>query len=211
MKKPDFDLRPFYQKVNYYYDRLNAWINSVAPERKQKNRCLMAFLAFLFAADYLLFCYHAEKNPFDIFPIFPVEDQRKQINVYLPDIDGKSLIREQKKVLMLKDTKSYIQLLFQKVLDGSEYENTSIVVPAEFYIRQIWVQDDICSIDVNASLLKKNSRVIPGSENIFMEAVSKTITENIPSISEVIILDKGIPGREIWDLTVNPEKGQKIE
>lgn len=198
MKK--FDLDPFYHKINYYYDRINASINKLAPEKKDKNRCLMAFLAFLFIMDYLLFCYHAEKNPFDIFPIFPVEDHRKTINIYLPDIDGINILKEPKKALVIKDKKAYIQLLFQKVLDGSDYENTSVVVPSECYIRQIWISDDVCAIDLNFSFLTRNSKIIPGSENTFREAVSKTITENIPYINKVILLDRGIPGRDIWEI-----------
>lgn len=198
MKK--INLEPLYDKINIFYDRINVSINKFAPEKRDKNRYLMAFLALLFIMDYILFCVHAEKNPFDIFPVFPVEDRRKTINVYLPDIDGKSLIKESKKVSVIKDKKGYIRLLFQKVLDGSEYENTSILVPSTCYIRQIWIYDDTCAVDVHFSFLKKSSKIIPGSENIFREAVSKTIKENIQSINEVILLDRGIPGRDIWEL-----------
>ncbi|MCU0822089.1 MAG: hypothetical protein MUC95_06405 [Spirochaetes bacterium] len=198
MKK--INMEPFYHKLNTFYNRIYAVINKLAPDRKKKNRLLMAFLAMLFIADYILFCIHAEKNPFDIFPVFPIEDQRQVINIYLPDIDGRSLLKETRKALVMKDAKSYIRMLFQKVLDGSEYENTSVAVPTECYIRHIWISESTCAIDVNFSFLKKHSKIIPGSENTFRDAVSKTITENVQSINEVILLDRGIPGRDIWEL-----------
>ena len=198
MKK--INLASFYNKINNFYDKIETAINKFALEKTKKTRYLMVLLASLFIMDYFLFCIHAEKNPFDIFPVFPVKDQRKVINIYLPDIDGKSLIKEAKKVSAIKDKKNYIQLLFQKVINGSEYENTAVIVPSQCYIRQIWLYDDICAIDVSFSFLKKNSSAIPGSESTFREALSKTIKENIDSIKEVILLDRGIPGKALWEL-----------
>lgn len=182
-----------------FINRIAEYKNRIRSEKKEWNRFIMGSLAFLIFFDYLLFCYHAEKNPLDIFPSFPVADEKREIMVYLPDLDGRSVIEEKRRAPVIKDTESYIHLLFQMVIDGSDYENTSVVVPVDSYIREIWIYDDICAIDAGFSILMKSDTVIPGSEESFKRALSRTVTENIPAIKRVILLDKGIPGRNIWE------------
>ncbi len=181
------------------FKNTNNYNNSPA-DRKEKNRLVMLLIAILFILNYIIFCYHTDKNPLDIFPSLPIKDKRVEINIHLPDIDGKSIIKETKKIIKMENQDIFIRLLFNKVITGSEYENTSIIVPVDSYIRKIWVNNGACIIDVGFSQLKKNDKVITGSEKLFKKALSKTIIENVPSIKKVILLDKGIPYRKIWDI-----------
>ncbi len=173
--------------------------NNAPADRKEKNRIVMLLIAILFILNYIIFCFHTDKNPFDVFPSLPIKDKRVEINIYLPDIDGKSIIKETQKIIKMENQDILVRLLFNKVIAGSEYENTSVIVPVDSYIRKIWVNNGTCIIDVGFSQLKKNSGVINGSEVTFKKALSKTIIENVPSIKKVILLDKGIPYRKIWD------------
>jgi len=56
-----------------------------------------------------------------------------------------------------------------------------------------------CIIDIGHSYINKNSIIIPGSEKIFRKALKMTINKNIPSITQVIILERGIPGKNLWE------------
>ncbi len=181
-------------------NRAVEYNNKIQADKKEKTRFIMLLIAVLFCFDYLVFCYHAEKNPFDIFPAIPIKDEKKLINVYLPDLDGKSILKESKKVSVIDDREDFVGLLFEEVINGSDFENTSIVVPVNAYIRKIWIYDEVCAIDVGFSLLERDAKIISGSEDAFDKALLRTITENIPSIKKVILLDRGIPGKRIWEI-----------
>jgi len=42
--------------------------------------------------------------------------------------------------------------------------------------------------------------VVKGSEQMFKESLEKTITENVPGIKKVILLEKGVPFRKLWEI-----------
>jgi len=52
--------------------------------------------------------------------------------------------------------------------------------------------------------LRDDTPVIPGSEDNFRAALEKSITENIPSIKRVVVLEKGVPLKRLWEVAVGP-------
>jgi hypothetical protein len=175
-----------------YKSRLDA-------DRIEKNRFMVLFISSLLIMDYVLFCFHADKNLFDIFPSFPALDCREERTVYLPDTDGKTLLKEKRLIAVSEDNDEFIRSLFRIILRGSIYENTSISVPVDTFIRKVWLTGDTCVIDLALSTLLEDARIIEGSEANFRLAVEKTVLSNIPSIKNVVILEKGIPGKPIWE------------
>ncbi len=181
-------------------ERILAYKERVSSDNIERNRFLVLFVTLLFIFDYLVFCYHTDKNPFDIFPVLPVLEDKKLINAYLPYLDGKSILKESRRVSVIDNDEGFIRLLFKIVVKGSYYENTAAVVPVDIRIRGIWIYEGTCIIDLTLATIVDNIEIIPGSENTFRRALEKTITENIPSIERVIILERGIPGKSIWEM-----------
>lgn len=190
------------------YDETSAMVKErvervrgrVESSRVERNRFLVLLVSGLIIFDYLVFCYHSDKSIFDIFPSFPVVDTRKVINVYLPDLDGKGILRERRSVPVLDDTEGFIRALFKIVVKGSDYENTSMLAPMDTYVRKVWIYGDTCVIDICLPVIPEEAKVIPGSEEAFRAALEKTIVENIPAVKRVILLEKGIPGKRIWEI-----------
>jgi hypothetical protein len=181
-------------------ERIGSYRKVISSDNIERNRFLVLFISFLFVFDYLVFCYNTEQNPFDIFPSMPVLDDKKLINVYLPDLDGKSILKESRRVSIIDNGEGFIRLLFKMVVKGSYFENTSAVVPVDIAIRRIWFYEGTCIIDLTLATLEDNIDIIPGSEKAFREALEKTIVENIPSVKRVIILERGIPGKNVWEI-----------
>lgn len=100
---------------------------TISPSIYKKKRSLMLIISILFLFDYLAFCYHTDRNPFDIFPSFPILYDKRTINVFLPNIDGKTILKETRKISYIDDIEGFIRLLFKIVVKGSNFENTSIV------------------------------------------------------------------------------------
>jgi len=181
-------------KKNFLTLKKNIEINKI-----ERNRFLMILISTLFIIDYLGFCYLVNRNPFNIFPSFPIMDKKKQITLYLPDIDGKNIIKEERRVSIINDLEKLVRQLFEEVITGSNFKNTSIIVSVDIFIRKIWIYNNNCIIDIGHSYINKNSIIIPGSEKIFRKALKMTINKNIPSITQVIILERGIPGKNLWE------------
>jgi hypothetical protein len=179
-------------KFKPYFQRIKSEI----PER---NRFLMLSFAALILIDYLLFCFISSKNPINIFPVFPLIEEEKSINIYIPDIDGNTIIKETRKIAASDDNEAYVRTLIDKVIKGSNVENTSIAIPVDIFIRKIWFFQDTCIIDTVPSLPSDITKLTPGSENAFKTALERTITENIPAIKKIYLLERGIPGRNTWE------------
>ena len=58
----------------------------------------------------------------------------------------------------------------------------------------------VCVIDLSPATLEKDMNVVKGSEQMFKESLEKTITENVPGIKKVILLEKGVPFRKLWEI-----------
>lgn len=170
---------------------------------KQKNRTILLMVSLLLLLDYLMFCHHTEKNIFNIFPSFPVLSDKEHRTVYLPDLDGKSLITERRELSVPNDRDEFVRLLYKIVSKGSIYDNTSMTVPIETFVRGIWFHEGLCIIDLELPFLKDNSGIIEGSERNFLTALEKTIKENIPAVSRVMVLEKGIPEKTLWETARN--------
>jgi len=164
----------------------------------EKTRTLVLVISLLLIMDYLFFCYHTGKNVFDVFPSIPVLDSREEINVFLPDDTAQNIISEKRRILIQDDPNEFARSLFNIVVKGSRFENTSNIVPIRMHIRKVWIFENNCYIDVSHARLKENVKVIEGSEDSFRKALEKTITTNIPSIKHVTMLVSGIPDMRMW-------------
>lgn len=173
---------------------------------KEKNRIVLLALSSLFILDYFMFSYHIDKNIFDIFPSIPVLEGKKTVNIYIPSEGCTEILAEKREVYSSLENESLVQRLFDLVADGSYFENTSENVPADFLIKKIWLVDaengegKVCVIDLSPATLEKEIIVVKGSEQMFKESLEKTITENIPEIKKVILLEKGVPFRKLWEI-----------
>lgn len=182
-------------------NRLNNYHNKIKSDIPSRNRFLMLFLSSLFLFDYLLFCYITAGNPLDIFPSFPLLEDKKMLHVYLPDTDGKSILKESREISIPENKEEYAKILIGLVIKGSDIDNTSSAVPVNLFNRRIWFEGETCVIDFVPSLpgSAKNKKILTGnSEAIFRESLEKTITENIRTVRSIMLLERGIPGRPMW-------------
>ncbi len=170
---------------------------------KERNRVLIILFSLLFIIDYFMICLHIEKNIFDIFPSIPILEQHTKATVYLPSLDGKTLLKEERKVPHFNKNEKLAKHLFKLILDGSIYENTSIMVPVKLSINKIWLHgtsNQVCVFDIAPTTIDKALRIKKGTESLFKKALSHTIKANIPTVKEVICLEKGIPHKRLWEL-----------
>jgi len=173
---------------------------------KEKNRIILLALSSLFILDYMMVSFHIDKNVLDIFPSIPVLEDKKTVNIYIPSEGCKEILTEKREIYSDLEDESLVHRLFDLVADGSYFENTSENVPVNFLIKKIWIVDGengegrICLIDLLPATLDKDMNVVKGSEQMFKESLEKTITENIPGIKKVILLEKGVPFRKLWEI-----------
>ncbi len=168
---------------------------------KERNRFFILTIGSLFLLNYLMFCYHTGKNVFDIFPSIPVLDEMQQIRVYLPSLDGKSIISEKRDVPRFNDNLRYVKYLFNLVVRGSIQENTSQAVPVSLFVKNVWIVDrKRCILDLDADPLRGGNSFARGSEELFKKALNKTLTENIPGMNSMEILINGVPERILWEI-----------
>ena len=187
-----------YKELKYKFDN----------NKKEKVRIIILFFAIIFIFDYLMFCLHTDKNIFNIFPSFPLLEENKKIVISLPSIDARSIIQEKRKVLIFDNDIRYARYLFETFLNGSFYENTTTSFPLNIFLRNVWMYDagegsKTCVFDFDPLILSKNVENYNQSEEIFKKALEKTIVENISNIKKIIILENGIPGKNIWSLVAN--------
>lgn len=173
---------------------------------KEKNRIILLALSFLFILDYMMVSYHIDKNIFDIFPSIPVLADRKTVNIYIPSEGCREILMEKREIYSDLEDESLVQRLFNLVADGSYFENTSENVPVNFLIKKIWIVNNengdgrICVIDLSLAALEKDINIVKGSEQMFKESIEKTIIENVHGVKKVIILEKGVPFRKLWEI-----------
>jgi hypothetical protein len=172
------------------------------------RRMLVVALSLLFIADYLMFCHLTEKNVFAIFPDIPSLKRSREVALYLPTFNDMSIEKETREISVYEDVERGIARLFDEVARGSKFENTSLFVPLEVFVRKIWLVNDDgaldksgnhCIIDIEPGLLDARAAVIPGSEELFRKALEKTIKANMPFITSVTLLERGLPGTALWD------------
>jgi len=194
-------MKSFIDKVKERFRNLVFVVQNPPADRKERNRKLLLFISVVCIVDYLALSYLAEKNIFDVFPSLPVLDTRDEIVVYLPDLQASTMMKENRMITRSDDTHIQVRELVKIVARGSKYENTAILVPVDLLVRKVWIEGETCVVDLGLLKIPGNATIIEGSEKAFHDAISKTIKENIDGISRVILLENGIPGKRLWELS----------
>ncbi|MCU0846651.1 MAG: hypothetical protein MUD12_02040 [Spirochaetes bacterium] len=194
---------------NKYLVIMDALIKSVmalaASSVKERNRIWILSLSVLFCLDYAMYSYLTDKNIFDIFPSFPKLDDRQEMDIYIPSVDCKTVVKEKREVPVFDSEEKQAAYLFRLVARGSVFENTSMMVPVDLFVKRVWIYRSgaagkACILDIEAGPIPENVPVYANSEVLFRKAIEKTIKTNIPSIKSVYLLDKGVPDRNLWDI-----------
>ena len=196
--------------ISYIYNKIKTYINdtktAMADSEKEKNRVLLIAASSSFLFIYIMFSYHTDKNIFNIFPAIPLLESKRTINIYIPSEGCKEILTEKREIYSSLENESLIEKLFELVCAGSYFENTSENVPVDFLIKKIWILNEengtgkVCVIDFSPVILDKDIQVVKGSEQMFKEALEKTITTNMPEIKKIILLEKGVPFRKLWEI-----------
>ncbi len=170
-------------------------------DRKKRNRFGVLIITLMIILDYLMICFQIERNPFAIFPPFPVRDSREEVTVFLPDVDGNTILKETRMVDRSGTDENFIKYLMYIITRGSKYENTRLAVPIDAIVRAVWIENSICIIDIRMEALPKDVPIIKGTEANFREAVKKTVMANFEGIQDVILVENGIYNRNMWELS----------
>ena len=196
--------------ISRIYNMIKKYISDtkaeMAKSEKEMNRIYILATASLFLFIYILFSYHIDKNVFNIFPSIPLLEDKKTIDIYIPSEGCKEILTEQRNIYSRLENESLIEKLFNLVCAGSYFENTAGNVPVDLLIKKIWIVNEengdgrVCVIDLSPIILDKDINVVKGSEQMFKDALEKTITSNIPEIKKVILLEKGVPFRKLWEI-----------
>jgi hypothetical protein len=176
------------------------------PDIKERNRKIILAIALIFFLDYLMYCLHTNSPIFGIFPTLPTLDEKKEVSVYLPSLDGVTILREKRSIPVYESDERTAKELFDIVVKGSRFENTALAVPTELFVTKVWLhrgdagKNSICIFDLEPVELIENNQAKPNSESLFKKALAKTIRKNIPGVTEIIILEKGVPAARLWEL-----------
>jgi hypothetical protein len=179
------------ERITRYRDKYNGL------SRVERNRFLVLFISLLLILDYFMFSYHINKNIFSIFPALPRIDFRSEINIYVPDKDAKNILKETRSVLVPREKEIYAGMLYRMIAKGSRFDNTSSIVPVKTYVRNVWIGEKRCVIDIDFESAKERIEPVENSETAFKKAVEMTIAENITGITQVHVLLNGVP-RKLW-------------
>ena len=174
-----------------------------APVR-ERNRFILLSLSLILFADYVMICFHTDRWIFDIFPSIPSLEDNREVKIFFPSSGG-NIATENRRIPDLEGKERVASILLDEVRQGSRHENTRIMVPVNMIVKKIWIREivpgeETCVIDIEPVVIKGNVPVVPGSEKLFREALQKTISHNIPSIKEVVLLEKGISRPTLWEV-----------
>ena len=179
------------ERIVSYRDKYNGL------SKIERNRFLVLFISLLLILDYLMFSYHTDKNILNIFPSMPRIDFRSDINIYVPDKDAKKILKESRSVLVPAEKEIYAGMLYRMIAKGSRFDNTSNIVPVKTFVRNIWIGENRCVIDIDFESAKERIEAVENSETAFKKALEMTIAENIPGITHVHVLLNGV-SRKLW-------------
>ena len=107
--------------------KFKNYIKKTSIDSSERNRFLMIAISSLILLDYFLFCFISNRNPLMILPSIPLIEHKKDINVYVPDTDGINIIKESRSISIPENKEGYVRLLIEKIIKGSNIENTSII------------------------------------------------------------------------------------
>lgn len=177
-----------------------------SKNKKERTRIVILVLSSILFFDYVLFSYQVESSIFNIFPSIPVIENKIKINIYIPSEGAAEIISEEREIHENLEEEVLVKKLFSLVAAGSFYENTALNVPARYTIKKIWLvetedeEGKLCVIDIMPAMLEKDIKVVKNSETLFKESLEKTIVENVPGIKKVMVLEKGVPFRKLWEI-----------
>jgi hypothetical protein len=179
--------------------KILEFLRSRGPE---KNRKFILATGILLLVNYLLFRALTLSNPLDIFPSFPVIDNRENVTVYMPRLHGKDISPENVPSATFEDKERKARFLAKKVLQGSRYENTAILIPVNLLLKKVWITPEgggTCVLDFQVSSLTGETAVIEGSEKRIKEALTRTLVTNIEGVNRVVFCRQGIPSATLWE------------
>ena len=167
---------------------------------KERKRYVFLSVAFLVFVNYLMICYHMNKNVFSFFPTIPIQESYHKIDIFVSDING-AIMKESRDVVEYSSNERLALFIFNEIVKGSHFENTSIVVPTKLIVRKVWIDNasNTCIFDIEPIILNDDVSVIPGSEKMFLDALTSSIKANIQGITKVKLLERGIPSG-IWEI-----------
>lgn len=180
--------------------------NYFSKTKQERTRIAILVLSSILFLDYVLFSYQVESNIFNIFPSIPVIENKIKINIYIPSEGANEIISEEREIHDDLEEEVLVKKLFSLVAAGSFYENTALNVPVRYTIKKIWFVEaedkkgKLCLIDLMPAILGNDIKVVKNSETLFKESLEKTIVENIPGIEKVMVLEKGIPFKKLWEI-----------
>lgn len=182
---------------------LQTW-DLMQRDPKEKTRITILLLSAIFLLDYIFISLHIDKNIFDIFPSLPAVESKDKVKIFIPSEGCKEIISEYRTIDKDVDEDIFVAKLLSLVAEGSWFENTSSNVPVKLLVKKVWFSNTsngrVCAIDLMPVVIEKDITIVPNSENMFKEALEKTIKENIPNIHSVILLEAGVPGKRIWEM-----------
>jgi hypothetical protein len=191
-------LRRYRQFRTYVIERYRAFMLWHASlELRKQNRITLLIISLVLICDYFMICGLAGKNPASIFPSLPVLDFRDSVTIYLPSTEG--LLKEKRLIEIPESNEEYISRLTRFVIEGSAFENTRIMTPIQGDVRKVWIYNEECYIDVRLETLASDAPIVAGSEKVFREALTKTITDNVKNVKKVLVLENGIPNKNLWE------------
>ena len=179
-----------------------SWIKNVFESSKNdlkaKKRYVFLSMALLLFVNYFIICFHMAKNPFDFFPAIPIQESYYKINIFIPTEDG-TILKEYRDAVKYSSNERLALFIFNEIARGSHYENTSAMVPTKLIVRKIWIENYTCAFDIEPVILSDDVSVIPGSEKMFLDALTRSLNAHISEITNVKLLERGIPAR-IWEM-----------
>lgn len=174
------------------------WICNPPLDTKKRYRALLLAISVVCIVDYCAISVLDDKNLFDIYPSLPALDTRKTIDIFVADIDAKSILKEKRRVLLPQDDEGKVNRLLKLVAEGSEFENTRAIAPVDIILRHIWFYDTTCIIDCELSAIEGHVPSIADSFQAFTKALTQTICHNVKGVTKVEVLEHGIYGKNLW-------------
>ncbi|MEJ5361643.1 MAG: hypothetical protein WBK20_07540 [Spirochaetota bacterium] len=186
------------EKCRQYYTVLIELVVNPPKDTKKRYRMMLLAVSVVCIIDYVAISILTDKNIFDIYPSFPALDTRETIDIFVADLDAKSILKETRKVSLPADNEGRVRRLVKLVAEGSEFENTRAIAPIDIIVRHVWFYDTTCIIDCELGTIEGHVPYITDSFKAFNTALEQTVNRNIPGITKVVLLEHGIYGKNLW-------------
>ncbi|MCX8123684.1 MAG: hypothetical protein N3F66_05910 [Spirochaetes bacterium] len=190
--------RTYTEKCKRYCEDCIALIANPPVDTKKRYRILLLVISIVCIIDYAAISILTDKSIFDIYPSLPALDTRDTIDIFVADLDAKSILKETRLVSLPKDNEGKVRRLVKLVAEGSEFENTRAIAPVDIVVRHIWFYDTTCIIDCELGTIEGQVPYIPDSFKAFNKALEQTISRNIQGITKVVLLEHGVYGKNLW-------------